>query len=200
MKKIVTSIAASTLLLGSVLPTAFAEEKSVETSVETSPQETEYAYTYGGINFTSNVELDELELPGLYSEVLKNSEGSITPFAHDIGSNSTTVIKPEYRTFKNTIEKAIVDGLIAIILTKLPTKVSGSVLSTFYIGRLTGWISNSVKTVYAGSWVTRSWSEYDKTYIYYATVVHYSDSTYKTPIDVAYYEVGRSTNANLATW
>ncbi|POZ56453.1 hypothetical protein LYSIN_01236 [Lysinibacillus sphaericus] len=214
MKKIITSITATTLLLGTVLPTAFAEERVGETYVESSteinPESSEYSYVYEGINFTSNVELEELELQDLYSEVMRNSLGSeaitpmtvdaISPMTVDIGSNSTTVIKPEYKTFKNTIEKAAVDLLIAIILTKLPLKISGSVLATYYIGKLTGWISGSVKTVYAGSWVSRSWSEYDKTYIYKATLVHYTDSTYNTPKDVAYYEVGRSTDPNLATW
>lgn len=206
MKKFITSVAASTLLLGSVLPTAFAEETSVETSietsVETSPQKPEYSYTFQGVNFTSDVELDELALQDLHSEVLRNSLGSvnIVPRTHDIGSNSTTVIKPEYRTFENTVEKVIVDGVVAIILSKLPFRITSSVLANFYIGKLTGWISGSIKKVYAGAWVSRSWSEYDKTYIYKATVVHYTDSTFSQPKDVAYHEVGRSTDPNLASW
>lgn len=200
MKKFITSIAASTLLFTSVLPTAFAAEESNDTLVSLESQ-SDYYYSFQGINFTGNVELDEAQLQDLYSSVQENSNTDlIKPFAHDIGSNSTTVVAPVYKTFSNKVEKFLIDSFVAYIVTKIPTKYASNFMFNFYFNKITGWASGKVVPTYVGSWVTRSWSEYDQTYIYYLTAVHYTDSTFKTVKDVGYLEVLRDPDPNRATW
>lgn len=152
-----------------------------------------YSYVYNGVEFTGGYELSQEELKNMYFETVGSSgdlNDEITTFAENDGSSSVMVTPKYYRTYKNTGAKAAAELTTIFLISKMPKPVKTSTLGIWVLGKLQGW-SSSIKTTYVGSWISSSWSSYQNKRIYHATLVHYTNSNYTTPISVQYYDVSQ---------
>lgn len=188
MKKIIPIMLTSVVAFSSFAPSIMASENSSSKTVPISTN----------VSFATNTNFTDLSLqvPN-NSQVPSNSQlpnigvgESIQPFAYDIGGSSKVIVSPMYRTFSNKVTKAAVDVMVAYIAAALPFSISRVPFFNYLFNTITGWIS--IKPTYVGTWVTRVWHPRDQMYVYNATLVHYKDSSYKTPLTVQVYEVHRS--------
>ncbi|MEK5066959.1 hypothetical protein [Cytobacillus sp. FSL R5-0596] len=211
-KKIMVGTAAIALFLGAFSNTVGAtgfNQANQNESVNVGEQESVqlYKYDYKGLEIEGDTPLTEIQLEDIYQMAhggqsapqVPNQDPVITPFANDPGGSNAIRIGDVYKQeHKNKWTREFVNLGVAYIASKLPMKITKSTLGNYYFNTLTGWISSFVQPQYTGTWVTRAWSSYYGMYIYSATLVHYTDKTYKTPKKVQYWEVNRSTKSNLA--
>jgi hypothetical protein len=206
-KKVITGVAASTLLLSSFSGTsALASDGSNKNEGTINPVAEKvdmYTYTYKGVLFEGDSPLTNDQLESMYvlatsgNVPIQQPSTGFSTFALDPGSNAIRVEGPHRQTYKNGAEKFAVDLAVAWIASKLPLKLTKHTLFNYYFNKITGWASGGIKPVYIDQWVTRSWSDYWNMYLYHATLVNYTDSTFKTVKNVQYWEVNRSTSPNL---
>ncbi|MED4035793.1 hypothetical protein ABEU98_30720 [Priestia megaterium] len=198
MKKILLTSMVSTLCLGLVSP-AFAAEsnqsrQSVSSQLDQENTEPEYTYTYNGIEFTGNYELTTDELRTLYVQSLALEAKTTSPSddvsveVNDPGTGQVQVVKPYYRTYTNKTQKEVANAITSYLLSKIPSPVKGNVVGIWVVGKITQW-TNVIKQTYVGSWITSSYVTSKKKRVYHATLVHYKNSNYTTPISVQYYDV-----------
>lgn len=103
--------------------------------------------------------------------------------------DSLIIVEPIYRTYTNKDLKLIADIIVSFILGKIKY-IEKYFLLDFFVSNMTNF-SDNINPTYVGSWV---WETHDYKaghHVRYATVVHYSDSTYSTPIGVEMIEVDR---------
>lgn len=171
----------------------------------------EYHYTYKRLKINSNVELQEDRLDEIYTNIMsttnkkinKNeierynliSDSTLKSLNKDIvintpinGGGSTLLYGPKYKDFNNRGTRIAAEIVSAWFATKVPTKLTKNTMFNFIFNRFTNWSSN-IKDTYTGAWIYKSYSNYYGLYIKYGTLVHYSSSSHKTPINVEYYEI-----------
>lgn len=196
-KRLFIGLSSSVLLLSGISSVSANGLKNDEVIEIIPEEEVVYSYIYNGIEFTGNTELDEQALKNLYDLVI--DEGISQRADEPGGGNGVKIHEPMYKSYKNNYEKEIANLFVAHIVTRIPIKITSSTLGNYIFNTLTGWATGKIEPQHVGSWVTRSWSDYYDLYLYHATLVHYTDSTFKTPKKVQYWEVNRSTDPNLET-
>lgn len=198
MKKILSLMLSSALLLSVTPSFAKANENTEDTTIPVQSQE-EYTYNFNGVEITSNVELSDEEVESVYNEAVapKNASSmipnssnlggsAITPFADEDGGGTRTEIAPYYRTYKNTTINEAKNLIFAYMMKKIPKKITDNVFANWLIVRLNKW--SDVDPTYVGSWASSAWSNYDNRRNYHATLVHYAKSNYTSPKSVQYYQ------------
>lgn len=186
MKKLIVILLTLSLILSTVTMVC-ADGNSQNT------KETQYTYKYNGINVTSNVKLSKHELEELMSDTMKrikngsnnNAEVNPTFVPSDPEGNSILIAGPSYRVYDNSDVQIVAGATVAWIVSKIPAPIQSSYLGYVAIGWMTAKV-DAIKDTYVGAWVSKSYSTYDEMYKYYSTLIHFSDSTYSTPIDVQY--------------
>lgn len=202
--KFVLIMAASALSLSLYSPVSANEQESLVTNeIQNAPL---YTYEYNGIEFSGNVQLSPEELKAMYNDVLGTpsnllsksstssasnaSNGSVSILAEDNGSSYVKESSTYYRTYKNTTVKIAAELATAFIISKTPKKIRSSTFGAWMFGKFQGWVSGD-KTTYVGSWISSTWSSYQNKRLYKATVVHYKNSNYTTPLSVQYYDISQ---------
>jgi len=157
-------------------------------------KKTQYVYKYNGINITSNVKLSKDELKELMSDTMKriknnsgNNNGEVNPtfVPSDPEGNSILVAGPSYRVYDNSDVQIVAGATVGWIVSKIPAPIQSTYLGYVAVAWMTAKV-DGINDTYVGAWVSKSYSTYDEMYKYYSTLVHFSNSTYSTPIDVQY--------------
>ncbi|WHY63275.1 hypothetical protein [Cytobacillus firmus] len=201
MKKVqkiaLTGLLTGTLLIGTASSTLADSIENIPTDAKNVNENKPFSYNYKGIKFTGDTALTEQELEEMYNSLNLEDSSGIGTYAEDGGNGSVRVVAPYYRTYTNAWAQETANLVVAYIATKLPLKITQSTFRTYVVNKLLGWATNLIQKQYVGSWVTRQYSDYAKMYIYRATLVHYTDSSYSKAKEVQYWEVNRSTSPNL---
>ncbi|CAI9006432.1 Stress protein [Brevibacillus sp. IT-7CA2] len=187
-RKITVSVLSTVLLSASALPvSAFALNSP--TASTSSEYENEYVYDYQGVTFRGNVPLSDEQLASMFKALHINTKNSAQKVGSDKvdpgGPGSEIVIGPMYHSYNNQAAREAAHIIIAFLASKSPKTAPFS----WVFSRLSGWADSTIKDTYVGAW---QWRVPDgKWDIYYDTIVHYKDDTYRRTLDVQYYEVDR---------
>jgi hypothetical protein len=151
-----------------------------------------YSYNYNGVNISSPEKLDNQLLQQIYNQVtntnpmqtslIPNSPNYIIP--NDGGGE--IIDGPFYKKYSNDDWNLAVDLVGGWFISRIPG-LGQSFIGGFVANRLLGWIHTG--PTYVGAWYSRSYSDYENRYRKYATIVHYKNSNFTSPTDVAYWPV-----------
>ncbi|MDO6353663.1 hypothetical protein Q3V94_01005 [Caloramator sp. CAR-1] len=94
------------------------------------------------------------------------------------------------KTYNNNDVKIAAEFITSFLISKIPVKITKNFLLNFVLNKLTSW-TDVIKPTYVEAWGWRTYSYSEKCYIYYVTLVHYSDSSFTKPIHTSVIEVKR---------
>lgn len=185
-KAIIAGALAIILGMGSVLPVS-AKYTDLPPSEEISHKE--FTYTVNGVEITGNVPLDEKQLEGLYNQTMNSqSEGEITPLWEDNSDTTVRETEPYYRYVNNAKVRAAADLFNAYFLKKIPKKITSSTWANWSVLRIMNFTENAIKDAYVGSWISSSYNSRLGERRYFATLIHFTDSTYSMPKKIEYWD------------
>ncbi|GAB1530642.1 MULTISPECIES: hypothetical protein [Brevibacillus] len=187
-QKITVSLLSTVLLSASAIPvSAFALNSP--TASTSSEFENEYVYDYQGVTFRGNAPLSDEQLASMVKALQVNTKSSAQKVDADKvdpgGPGSEIVYGPMYHSYNNQTVREAAHAIIGFLAYKSPKTASFA----WFFSRLSGWADSTIKDTYVGAW---QWRVPDgKWDIYYDTIVHYKDDSYRRTLDVQYYEVDR---------
>lgn len=117
----------------------------------------------------------------------KKSGNKITIQMQENPSDAVIIVKPIYRTYTNKTAKAAAEITVGYLVSKLPGKVTKNPILNWFVIKMTKF-TDGIKPTYVGSWM---WTSGGRKY---ATLVHYTDSTYSQPINVQIIDVTNYTS------
>lgn len=161
----------------------------------------EFKYNYKGIKVKSDSILTNEQLNFIYDNINKQNEPEqtivVTPPEEQ---GSIMLAGPVKTTYNNGIINALLETAVntvvyavdAIVWVKINVKASiaAHALQTFFLSPVEDWVESQPDEVYTEKWIWKSYSSYHDCYIVYGTLVHYSDSSYDTPLEVQTYQIG----------
>ncbi len=189
-KKLLVTSVATLLALTPLATVSYAEEfvpNSEESFQEPNVEVQPYQYVYKGLTIDSVEPLDEEHLQIIYNNVnAAAAKQSHLLRVNPYEGGSTIVDPPGYKTYSNMDVRALVTAATAWITIVLP------VTKAVAVG-LTGgsfFATEVAAPTYVGTWTYKAYSDYDKRYKLYATLVQFTNDSYTTPIKVQSYPIG----------
>ncbi|MCX7904422.1 MAG: hypothetical protein N2486_07905 [Caloramator sp.] len=125
---------------------------------------------------------------GVFAE--QNRMNFITPNLLPSEPYAQIIYEPVYKIYTNNDVKIAAEFITSFLISKIPVSITKNFLLNFVLNKLISW-TDSIKPTYVGAWGWKTYSYSDKCYIYYVTLVHYSDSSFKNPIQTSIIEVKR---------